>query len=69
MGWFSSSLFRRKDVARLLGEMNQGERLHRRLGPLALTGLGEAYFDDVRIQPLTAGGGQAAARPAEGGLP
>jgi APA family basic amino acid/polyamine antiporter len=40
MGWFSSSLFRRKDVAQLIGEMNQGERLRRRLGPVALMGLG-----------------------------
>src|SRR6516165_312691 len=40
MGWFSSSLFRRKDVDQLLGEMKEGERLHRRLGPVALTGLG-----------------------------
>ncbi|HZW32235.1 MAG TPA: amino acid permease [Isosphaeraceae bacterium] len=40
MGWFSSSLFRRKDVAQLIGEMNDGDRLNRRLGPLALTGLG-----------------------------
>jgi basic amino acid/polyamine antiporter, APA family len=40
MGWFPSSLFRRKDVEHLLGEMNEGERLHRRLGPIALMGLG-----------------------------
>jgi APA family basic amino acid/polyamine antiporter len=40
MGWFSSSYFRRKDVQQLIGEMNDGERLQRRLGPLALTGLG-----------------------------
>src|SRR6516164_218748 len=40
MGLISSSFFRRKDVAQLLGEMNEGERLNRRLGPLALTGLG-----------------------------
>jgi APA family basic amino acid/polyamine antiporter len=35
-----SSFFRRKDVEQLLGEMKDGERLHRRLGPVALTGLG-----------------------------
>ncbi len=40
MGLFSSSYFRRKDVDHLLGEMKDGERLHRRLGPVALTGLG-----------------------------
>jgi APA family basic amino acid/polyamine antiporter len=40
MGWFSSSLFRRKDITHLLGEMDDGERLNRRLGPVALTGLG-----------------------------
>jgi APA family basic amino acid/polyamine antiporter len=40
MRWFSSSLFRRKDVSTLLGELNDAERLHRRLGPVALTGLG-----------------------------
>jgi APA family basic amino acid/polyamine antiporter len=39
-GWLSSSLFRRKDVDHLIGEMNQGDRLHRRLGPMALMGLG-----------------------------
>jgi basic amino acid/polyamine antiporter, APA family len=40
MGLFSSSLFRRKDVTHLLSEMDEGERLNRRLGPVALTGLG-----------------------------
>ena len=40
MGLFSSSLFRRKDVEQLIGEMNQGERLHRRLGPARPDGLG-----------------------------
>jgi APA family basic amino acid/polyamine antiporter len=40
MGLFSSSYFRRKDVKQLIGEMDDGERLNRRLGPLALTGLG-----------------------------
>src|SRR5262245_56442165 len=40
MGWFPSSLFRRKDVGHLLDEMNAGDRLHRRLGPVALTALG-----------------------------
>ena len=40
MRLFSSSLFRRKDVSHLIKEMNSGERLDRRLGPLALTGLG-----------------------------
>jgi APA family basic amino acid/polyamine antiporter len=40
MGWFSSSLFRRKDIDQLIGEMQEGERLNRRLGPVALTGLG-----------------------------
>jgi APA family basic amino acid/polyamine antiporter len=40
MGWFSSGYFRRKDVGLLIAEMNEGERLHRRLGPVALTGLG-----------------------------
>jgi hypothetical protein len=36
---------------------------------MALTGLGTAYFDDVKIEPLTAGGQAAAARPTETGLP
>jgi basic amino acid/polyamine antiporter, APA family len=40
MGLFSSSYFRRKDINQLLGQMNEGERLHRRLGPVALMGLG-----------------------------
>jgi basic amino acid/polyamine antiporter, APA family len=40
MGWFSSSLFRRKDIDQLIGEMKEGDRLNRRLGPVALTGLG-----------------------------
>jgi len=40
MGLFSSSYFRRKDVTHLIGEMDDGERLNRRLGPVALTGLG-----------------------------
>jgi APA family basic amino acid/polyamine antiporter len=40
MRLFASSYFRRKEVERLIGEMNEGDRLHRRLGPLALTGLG-----------------------------
>src|SRR5262249_25678456 len=40
MGWFSSSLFRRKDVGQLLDEMHGGERLNRRLGPVALMALG-----------------------------
>ncbi len=40
MGLFSSSYFRRKDIHQLIGQMNDSERLHRRLGPLALMGLG-----------------------------
>ena len=40
MGLFSSSYFRRKDIEQLIGEMNDSERLHRRLGPSALMGLG-----------------------------
>ena len=40
MQWFSSPWFRRKPVAHLIDEMNAGERLHRRLGPVALTSLG-----------------------------
>ena len=40
MRLFSSSLFRRKNVEQLIHEMNSGERLNRRLGPVALTGLG-----------------------------
>src|SRR5271167_3772723 len=40
MGWLWSSYFRRKAVDQLIGEMNDGDRLDRRLGPLALTGLG-----------------------------
>ena len=40
MRLFSSSLFRRKNVEQLIHEMNSGERLNRRLGPLALAGLG-----------------------------
>ena len=40
MGLFSSSVFRRKDITHLIGEMDDGERLNRRLGPFALMGLG-----------------------------
>jgi APA family basic amino acid/polyamine antiporter len=40
MGSLFSSYFRRKDVDVLIDEMKGGERLHRRLGPVALTGLG-----------------------------
>jgi APA family basic amino acid/polyamine antiporter len=40
MGSFLSTIFRRKNVDVLIGEMKAGERLHRRLGPVALTGLG-----------------------------
>jgi basic amino acid/polyamine antiporter, APA family len=40
MGLFSSSLFRRKEITHLIGEMDDGERLNRRLGPIALMGLG-----------------------------
>jgi basic amino acid/polyamine antiporter, APA family len=40
MALFSSNLFRRKDVQQLIVEMNEGPRLHRQLGPLALTALG-----------------------------
>ncbi len=40
MGLFSSSYFRRKDIHQLIGQMNDSERLHRRLGPVALMGLG-----------------------------
>jgi APA family basic amino acid/polyamine antiporter len=40
MGLFASSYFRRKDVQQLIGEMNDSERLQRKLGPLALMGLG-----------------------------
>ncbi len=40
MKLFSSSLFRRKDVSHLISEMNSSGRLDRRLGPVALMGLG-----------------------------
>jgi APA family basic amino acid/polyamine antiporter len=40
MQWFSSPWFQRKPVSQLIDEMNAGERLHRRLGPLALMSLG-----------------------------
>jgi APA family basic amino acid/polyamine antiporter len=40
MGLIGTSLFRRKVVTQLIGEMNSGDRLNRRLGPIALTGLG-----------------------------
>ena len=40
MGLFSSSIFRRKDITHLIGEMDDGERLNRRLGPVRLMGLG-----------------------------
>ena len=36
----SPGVFRRKNVDQLIHEMNSSERLNRRLGPLALTGLG-----------------------------
>ena len=40
MQWFSSPWFQRKPVSHLIDEMNSGERLHRRLGPIALMSLG-----------------------------
>jgi basic amino acid/polyamine antiporter, APA family len=40
MQWLSSPWFQRKPVSHLIEEMNSGERLHRRLGPLALMSLG-----------------------------
>ena len=40
MGLPFSNLFRRKDVKHLIGEMTDSDRLNRRLGPVALTGLG-----------------------------
>ena len=40
MGLFSSSFFRRKDVTHLMSEMNDGDRLNRQLGPVALHGAG-----------------------------
>ena len=40
MGLFSSACSGGKTSSHLIGEMNSSERLHRRLGPVALTGLG-----------------------------
>src|SRR3954453_4978073 len=40
MQWFSSPWFQRKPVAHLIEEMNAGDRLHRKLGPVALMSLG-----------------------------
>lgn len=40
MQWFSSPWFQRKPVAKLIAEMNAGERLHRKLGPMELMSLG-----------------------------
>src|SRR5271157_1758541 len=40
MQWLSSPWFQRKPVSHLIAEMNSGERLQRRLGPLALMSLG-----------------------------
>jgi APA family basic amino acid/polyamine antiporter len=40
MGSESSPWFRRKPIARLIEELHGGERLQRRLGPVALTSLG-----------------------------
>ena len=40
MSMKSPGVFRRKNVDQLIHEMNSSERLNRRLGPLALTGLG-----------------------------
>ncbi len=40
MQWFSSRWFQRKPVAHLIEEMNAGDRLHRKLGPIALMSLG-----------------------------
>ena len=48
MRLFSSSLFRRKDVSHLISEMNSGERLDRRLGPVALDGAGNRGHDRHR---------------------
>ncbi|APW63884.1 amino acid permease [Paludisphaera borealis] len=40
MQWFSSAWFRRKPVSVLIDELNDGDRLHRRLGPFSLMALG-----------------------------
>ena len=45
MGLFSSSFFRRKDITHLIGEMDDGERLNRRLGPVRPDGAGHRRHD------------------------
>src|SRR5262245_32385407 len=53
MQWFSTPWFRRKPVALLIGEMNDGERLHRRLGPVSLTSLGVGATIGTGLYVLT----------------
>ena len=64
MRLFSSSLFRRKNVEQLIREMNQSERLNRRLGPLALTGLGIGATIGTGLYVLTGSVAKEAAGPS-----
>jgi APA family basic amino acid/polyamine antiporter len=49
----SSNWFRRKPIDLLIGEMNDGERLHRTLGPVALTALGMGATIGAGLYVLT----------------
>jgi APA family basic amino acid/polyamine antiporter len=53
MQWISSARLRRKPISQLLVEMNDGERLHRRLGPVALTSLGVGATIGTGLYVLT----------------
>ena len=53
MQLFSSSWFRRKPISLLIGEMNDGERLKRNLGPVALTALGMGATIGTGLYVLT----------------
>ncbi len=53
MRLFSSNWFRRKPIDHLIGEMDGGDRLHRHLGPVALTALGMGATIGTGLYVLT----------------
>ena len=63
MQWLSSPWFQRKPVSHLIEEMNSGERLHRRLGPLCAHGAGHRRDDRHRSLRLDGHRRQRLRRP------